>query len=171
MAEFGTDSLKANLTNPQREYLWEVLIPTPVGDGETTTFQIRAQSSQVPGRRNPEILIPYKQTAGVVVAGKLTYDHEWTCTFVEGEDKAVYDAIYSWQQNIVNDVTGIGVGDPLYKTDMYITLLTTAGGESLRLKLKGAWVKVLSPAELNYGGDDVVKYSVTFAFDTTEKMN
>ncbi len=171
MVEFGTDSLKANLTNPQRAYLWEVLIPAPVGSGSTETFQIRAQSSQVPGRTNNPITIPYKQTAGVVVAGKLSYDHTWTCTFIEGEDKRVYDAIYSWQQNIVNDVSGIGVGDPLYKTDVYILLLTTAGGESLRLKLKGAWVQSISPAELSYEGEDTIKYSITFAFDTTEKMN
>ena len=171
MAEFGTDSLKANLTNPQREYLWEVLIPTPVGDGSTETFQLRAQSSQVPGRSNPQIPIPYKQTAGVVVAGKLTYDHTWECTFVEGEDKKVYDAIYSWQQAIVNDIAGIGVGDPLYKTDMYILLQTTTGGDSLRLKLKGAWVQSLGMASLTYAGDNTIKYTVTFAFDTTEKMN
>ena len=171
MAEFGTDSLKANLTNPQREYLWEVLIPTPVGDGSTETFQIRAQSSQVPGRKNNPINIPYKQTAGVVVAGKLSYDHTWTCTFIEGEDKKVYDAIYSWQQALVNDISGIGVGDPFYKTDMYIILQTTAGGDSLRLKLKGAWVQSMDAAGLTYEGDNTIKYSVTFAFDTTEKMS
>jgi len=171
MANFGTDSLKANLTNPQREYLWEVLIPTPVGDGNTETFQVRAQSSQVPGRRNPKILIPYKQTGGVAVAGKLTYDHTWECTFIEGEDKKVYDALYSWQQSIVNDIAGVGVGDPLYKADMYITLQTTAGGDSLQLKLKGAWVEAVGPVALTYAGTDTVKYSVTFAFDRTEKMN
>jgi len=171
MAEFGTDSLKANLTNPQREYLWEVLIPTPIGAGSTETFQVRAQSSQVPGRKNSPIPIPYKQTAGVVVAGKLEYDHTWACTFVEGEDKKVYDAIYSWQQAIVNDLAGVGVGDPLYKTDMFIILQTTAGGTSLQLKLKGAWVQELGAASLSYDSTNVIKYSVTFAFDTTEKMN
>lgn len=171
MAEFGTDSLKANLTNPQREYLWEVLIPAPVGDGTTETFQIRAQSSQVPGRSNPHILVPYKQTAGVAYAGKLKYDHTWECTFIEGEDKKVYDALYSWQQAIVNDVAGVGVGDPLYKTDMYIILQTTAGGDSLKLKLKGAWVEAVAPASLTYSGEGEVRYTVTFVFDSTEKMN
>jgi hypothetical protein len=171
MPNFGTDSLKANLTNPQREYLWEVLIPTPIGDGQTETFQIRAQSSEIPGRSNTPITIPYKQTAGVVVAGKLTYTHSWACTFVEGEDKKVYDALYSWQQAIVNDVFGVGVGDPFYKTDMYITLQTTAGGTSTQFKLKGAWVSDIAAVPLTYEGTGVVKVSVTFAFDSTEKMS
>ena len=43
-----------------------------------------------PGSNNP-IDIPYKQTAGIEVAGKLKYDHTWTCTFVEGEDKKVFE--------------------------------------------------------------------------------
>lgn len=171
MANFGTDSLKANLTNPQREYLWEVLIPTPVGDGQTETFQIRAQSSQVPGRNNPPIKIPYKQTAGIVVAGKLQYDQSWTCTFIEGEDRKVYDALYSWQQAIVNDIAGIGIGDPFYKTDMYIILQSVAGGDTMRLKLKGAWVQAVGPVELTYAGQDAIRYNVTFAFDSTEKMS
>lgn len=171
MANFGTDSLKANLTNPQREYLWEVIIPTPIGDGNTETFQVRAQSSQIPGRRNTQIPIAYKQTAGVVVAGKLEYDHKWECTFIEGEDKKVYDALYSWQQKIVHDVAGVGVGDPLYKTDMYIVLQTTAGGDSLKLKLKGAWIEQVGQVALSYEADGTVKYPVTFAFDTTEKMS
>jgi hypothetical protein len=171
MAKFGTDSLKANLTNPQREYLWEVLVPTPVGEGQTETFQVRAQSSSVPGRSNPPIKIPYKQTAGIVVAGKLTYDQTWECTFVEGEDRKIYDAVYSWQQAIVNDVAGVGVGDPLYKTDVYIILQTTAGGNSLQLKLKGAWIQSIGNVALTYAGADTVKYTVTFAFDSTEKMS
>jgi hypothetical protein len=171
MSNFGTDSLKTNLTNPQREYLWEVLIPAPIGDGQTETFQIRAQSSQVPGRSNGAIKIPYKQTAGIVVAGKLTYSQSWTCEFIEGEDRKVYDALYSWQQAIVHDIAGVGVGDPLYKTDMYILLQTVGGQDSLRLKLKGAWVQSIADVALTYQGEGTVRYSVTFAFDSTEKMS
>ena len=104
MALMGQDSLKANLTNPARSYLWDVLVPVPVGDGDSTTYQVRAQSTQIPGRKNESIAIPYKQTAGVVVAGKLSYDHTWTCEFIEGEDKKVFDAVYSWQQKIVHDI-------------------------------------------------------------------
>jgi hypothetical protein len=54
---------------------------------------------------------------------------------------------------------------------MYILLQTTVGGDSLKLKLKGAWVQAVGPVALSYEGAETVKYTVTFAFDTLEKMN
>jgi len=168
MANMGIDSLKNNLTNPARTYLWDVLIPVPIGNGDTTTYTIRAQSSEIPSRSNKPIEIPYKQTAGVWVAGKLAYDHSWSCTFIEGEDKKVFDAIFSWQQLIVHNVAGIGVGDPLYKTDAYITLLKVTGDTFMKLKMKGAWVSNLDKTALSYSNEDTIKYGVTFTFDSVE---
>lgn len=171
MANFGVDSLKTNLTNPQREFLWEVMVPVPIGDGDSETYSIRAQSSQIPSRDNDPIAIPYKNTAGIVVAGKLKYSHTWQCTFIEGEDHKVFDAIESWQQDIVNNVTGIGLGDPLYKTDAYLVLQTTAGGTSKKFKLKGVWPQSLGEVSVSYESTNLVKYTVTFAFDSFEAQD
>ena len=164
----GIDSLKGNLTNPARTYLWQVIIPVPIKGG-STTYQLRAQSSQIPGRSNEEITIPYLQTAGIVVAGKLSYPHKWQCTFIEGEEKLIFDAIHDWQQAIVDDVFGVGVGDPSYKTDVYITLLTTQGDTFMALKIKGAWIQNNADVGLTYAsGDGTVKYAVTFTYDSWE---
>ena len=171
MAFMSVDSLKANLTNPQRTFNWELLIPVPIGGGDSNLFTIRAQSSQVPSRENSPINVPFKQTAGAVFAGKLTYTHTWECSFVEGEDHKIYDAIHDWQEDIVGENTGIGLGDPLYKTDAYITQLTTAGGNSLRLKLKGIWPQNIAVLPLSYENNTVAIYTVTFAFDSFEKAD
>ena len=169
MANMGVDNLKNNLTNPARTFLWDVLIPVPIGDGDSTTYQIRAQSSEIPARGNGVIKIDYKATAGIRVAGKINYgDNTWGCTFIEGEDKKVFDAIWSWQQKIVDNVAGIGVGDPFYKTDAYITLLKVDGSAFMKLKMKGAWVSDMGKTALSYATEDTVKYSVTFTFDSVE---
>ena len=170
MANMGVDNLKNNLTNPARTYLWEVLVPVPKGDGDSDTYTIRAQSAEIPGRSNGEILIPFKQTAGIKVAGKLKYDQQWAVTFIEGEDKKVFDAIQSWQQLLVNNVTGIGVGDPFYKSDVYLTTITTAGAVYMKIKLRGAWVQNIGKVALSYANDGTVSYGVTFAFDTWEEV-
>jgi len=171
MPTMGTDSLKANLTNPGRTYLWEVLVPVPIGTGASETFTIRAQSTEIPNRTNAQIKIPFKQTPGVVVAGKLEYSQTWKCTFIEGEDKKVLDALQSWQQKIVDNLTGIGVGDPLYKSDVYLTLITTAGAIYTKIKLKGAWVQAVDTVGLSYdAGDGTIKYSCTFSYDSWEDM-
>jgi hypothetical protein len=171
MTLMGLDSLKSNLTNPARTYLWEVLVPVPKGDGDSDTYTIRAQSAEIPGRSNGEIVIPFKQTAGIKVAGKLKYDQQFAVTFIEGEDKKVFEAVQSWQQLIVNNVTGIGVGDPFYKSDVYLTTITTAGATYMKIKLKGAWIQNIGKVAMSYATDGTVSYGVTFAFDTWEEVS
>jgi hypothetical protein len=168
MANMSTDALKANLSNPQMGYLWEIIIPTPIGDGDVETFQLRAQSTQIPSRDQGQIVIPYKQTAGVAVPGKLAYTHKWDCTFIEGEDKKVWDAIYSWMQLIVNGITGTGTGDSSIKTDIYLTELSRAGATTLKLKLKGCYVMAIGQVPLSYKEEGFVEYTVTFSFDSVE---
>lgn len=170
MANFGVDSLRANLNTPSRTFLWDVLIPIPIGNGDFSTYQIRAQSTQIPTVSAGTIEIPYKQTAGIIVSGKKKYDHTWACTFLEAEDHLTYDALYSWSQQIVHDVAGIGVGDPLYKTDIYIQLQNVDGTSGMKLKLKGAWLQTIGTVDLNYEDQNVVKYPATFQFDRFEQV-
>ena len=168
MPNLGIDSLKANLTNPARTYLWDLLIPVPIGNGVTETFQIRAQSTQIPSVSAGSIHIPYKQTAGVELVGKKVYTHEWACTFLEGEDHKTYDALYSWSQVLIHDVAGVGVGEPLYKTDVYVSLITVAGDTYMKFRLKGAWVQTVNAVDLAYNADGLITYNVAFRFDSFE---
>lgn len=167
--DFSADVLKNNLTNPQRTYLWEILIPSPVGGGDSQMFTVRAQSTEIPSISVGKILIPYKQTPGIVVAGKQEVDHTWEITIVEGEDHAVYDALYAWLSKIVDPITGVGVGDPLYRTDLILILQNTTGGDNLKIKIKSAYVQSISKAALSYESDGYLKYTVTFAFNNIEK--
>jgi len=171
MGIMGADTLKTTLTNPARSYLFDVLIPVPIGNGNTTTFQVKAQSSEIPERTNGVINVPYKQTAGIVFAGKLNYSHKWSCSFLEGEDKSIWNALSSWQQTIVDGVAGVGVGDPFYKTDCYLNLLRVDGTTFMSLKLKGAWVQSVGDVALSYGVESIITYNVTFAFDSIEDVS
>jgi len=171
MTTMNADALKNDLTNPQRTYMWEVLVPTPVGEGEAQDFLIRCQSTSIPERSVGTIVVPFKQSAGVVYPGKLTYTHTWDCTFIEGEDKKVFNAIYSWQQKIVHDRTNLGVGDFFVKTDIYLTLLSTQGEKTMRIKLVGAFPSVRGDVALNYDDEGNVLYPVTWSYDHWEEAD
>ena len=163
MSLMGQDSLKSNLSLPQRNYLFDVLIPVPVGDGDFNTLQVRARSAQVPSRSNEVITIPYKQTAGIVVAGKDHLEHTWTCQFMEAEDQRIWSAISTWQQTIFDNVAGISNGD--YQTDVYLNMGATSGQPTMNLKLKNAWISNYGPVALSYEQNGIVVYDVTFSYD------
>jgi len=168
MAEMGVNALKNNLTNPARTYLWEMIIPNPIGGGDSETLTLRCQSTNVPGRSFGEIKVPFKQSAGLKFPGKLTYSQIWACTFIEGEDKKIFDAIHAWNQSVINDYENIGEGDTEIKQDLYLTLLTTKGDEALKIKLVGCYPQEVGEVALNYETEDSIKYPVTFSFDRWE---
>ena len=161
----NTDSLKANLSNPQRAYNWEVVIPNPLDGGDAEAFTLRCQSASRPGRSVGTITIPYKQGPGFKIPGKLKYDQTWEVTVVEGEDAKMHEFLYKWQQRIINDASELGFGDAFIKRDIYLKLLTTEGQDALTIKLMGAFPENVPNTPLGMQGEEVVKYSVTFSFD------
>ena len=170
MPQMSTDQLRNNLTNPQRTYLWDVLIPNPVGGGDPDTISLRARSKSIPEASFGQILIPYKQSAGVVYPGKLSFPHDWDCTFIEGEDHAMFDIIYDWRQSIINDRTNIGTTDVAVKSDIYLKLLKTDGEESMKIRLVGCFPRVCPSVPLSYDDESELQYPVTWSYDRWEKV-
>ena len=170
MSDISADMLKNNLTNPARSYLWDVIIPAPIGGGDSTALQVRCQSTKIPGRSVGIISIPYKQTAGIQYHGKLTYSHTWDCTFVEGEDKKIFAAMYAWAQRVINDRTTVGSGDENIKADIYLSLITTKNSEWARFKMKGCFPSDLPQVDLTYTADGYIIYPITFQYDSWENV-
>ena len=162
MAEMSVNALKNNLTNPARDYLWEVIFASPLG-GDTNTLLLRARSSIIPGRSVGNIHIPFKQTGGVEYPGKLTFSHNWTCTFVEGEDAKMWKAFYDWAQKIINTETGIG--NFSIKTDIYLNLLNTDGSSRMKIKIVGAFIKEAADITFDYVSDKEINIATTWSYD------
>ena len=171
MANMSIDNLKNNLSNPARTYLWDVIIPRIVGEGDSDVLMLRCQSANIPGRSVGEILVPYKQSAGVKYPGKLTYPHTWDCTFIEGEDKKIFDAIYSWEQQIINDVTNVGIGDILIKSDIYLKMLSTKGENYMNIRLIGCYPQDVGDIAVSYDDEASVMYPVTWSYDRWEEYS
>lgn len=168
-AQMNVNSLSNNLLNPARIYLWEMIIPSPVG-GDSETMLIRCQSTTMPGRSVGEILIPYKQTAGIKYPGKLAYTHTIDFTFIEGEDRDIFKGLYDWCNAIIGDKTGISIGRTVIKTDIYINLLNTDGTTAMSIKLKGCYCQAVSDIPLSYNDEAPITFTGTFSYDSWEKV-
>lgn len=164
----GVDTVKTTLGNAARIFLWEILIPAPIGGGNSEVLTARCQSTKLPGRSFGDILIPFKQTAGFRVPGKLTYSHNWDLEFIEGEDKKVFDAINAWQEAVISSGDGTGGGDTAIKQDIYLSLQTTDGSAYSKIKLIGCYPKEVADVDLNFSTEEVIKFRVTFSYDRWE---
>lgn len=162
MPEMSVDSLKNNLTNPARNYLWEVLFANPKG-GDTTTLLLRCRSTSIPGVSVGKIHIPYKQSGGIEYPGKKTFSHTWSCVFVEGEDRAMWDAFYDWTQAIIDAETGLG--SLSIKTDIYLHLINTDGTVAKKIKMVGCYVESQDDVAISQSDEGEIEISITFSYD------
>jgi hypothetical protein len=171
MDTMGINTLKSNLTDVQRAYLWDIVIPSPIGSGDWAALQARCQATELPPRKTGVIKVPYKQTPGANYHGKLDVGQTWKCTFIEGLDKKVYDACYSWHELVVAVRNGISSGDQEIKTDVYVMMLDGNGNITTQVKLVGAYIEEIGQVTLDYENENPVRFDVTWRFDYHEKVS
>jgi hypothetical protein len=168
-AQMSVNSLQNNLLNPARLFMWEMIIPKPIG-GDSETMMLRCQSTTKPGRSVGEILIPYKQTAGIKYPGKLVYTHTIDFTFIEGEDREVFKGLYDWCNAVISDINGISQGQLSVKTDIYLNLLNTDGTTAESIKLKGCYCQGIGDTPLSYNDEGAMIFTGTFSYDSWVKV-
>jgi len=168
MSKMSADNLKYNLTNPAKTYLWEVTFSSPIGGGDAEVLELRCQSTVIPGRGVGEILVPYKNTPGIKYPGKPMVPHTWTCTFIEGTDRKVFDALNAWNQAIVDLRTGVGGLALNIKTDIYLRLLDPPGSVFQKIKLIGCYIQDVPDVPLAYEDEANIMYTCTFSYDYWE---
>lgn len=169
MSNMSVDNFKNNLTNPARQYLWEVLFTNPIGGGNAEVLELRCQTTALPGRSVGEILVPFKATAGIKFPGKLTMSHAWPVTFVEGTDKEVFNALYAWSQAVVNARTGLGGLDVLIKSNVYLRLMDAEGEVYMKIKLVGCYPQDVAEIPLDFETEAVIMRAATFSYDYWEE--
>ena len=171
MGNMSADNLKNNVSDYQRAYWWDIIIPNLIGGGDAGALEVRAQSTQVPGRSFGEILIPYKGSAGFKVPGKLVMSHVWPCVFVEGLDRKVFDAVLGWKQAVTDARTGKGGPDSVIKKDIYLRLTDGQGNVTNKIKLVGCYPQAVDDVPVAYDTEAVIMYNVTFSYDYWESNN
>lgn len=170
MPDLGLDSIKSNVTNPARVFLWEFEIPSPKGNADSTVWFIRAQSTSLPGKSFEDIDINFKGTGGFRVPGRERYDHNFPVTIIESEDRKGFDAIHSWMNDIRNNISGLGEGDGAVKTDAILKMISQKGETWLQIKMVGMYPKEVGNVELNYNASDAIRFPVVFAYDRWEEV-
>lgn len=128
------ETLMGNLTNPARGYMWEVICVGGIpGGGSVRSLQLRCMTADIPGRDVGKIHVPFRQTGGFNVAGRVKYDQSLPVSFIEGEDGQVFDALLNWQELTVADKRrsrpSLGDQQGGYKREVHLRLTQAVDGQ------------------------------------------
>jgi hypothetical protein len=165
----SAQSLKNNINDAARQYLWEMVIPNPIGGGDVDALRFRARTTVIPGASHGEIHLDYKSSQGINLPGRVRFPQKLACTFIESEDSAIWNAITEWRKKITDPIEGNCDGDVNIKSDIYLNLITQNDSEWLKLKVIGAYPSEIADATLDNDTDAVITFSVTFTYDAVVK--
>ena len=157
-------SFKSNIGNPLKAYLFDVVVPNPIGGGDADALRFRVQATSIPDKSVENIHIDYQGTAGSNYPGRERYTQEWNATFAEGQDLKVYAAAAQWFNEMK---TGDDISN---KTDLYLTLIGSNDANALRVKLIGVYLQKRGAVTLDVKSSNAVTFDLTFMFDEIQDL-
>jgi hypothetical protein len=169
MANFSISKNLANLPDIQRNYQFELWIPN-IADLNLDAFRVRCRSAVIPQRGNENIPVHFM---GMVqfYPGKPTFTNTFTANIEEFEDKVVAKSLYTWQQ-LIFDIETNGASLATKKSevvrDIMLKMYKYNGNDLSTITFFNAWPELVGDVNLEYTGNDSVKYPVTFRFDRWE---
>lgn len=168
MSIISSSNISSNLGTPARGYLWNIVIANPIGGGDADTLTYRCQSTIAPERSFNPIEVSFQQNAKLQYPGKLNYNYDWSCEFIESEDGAVISTFYNWAQTIINDNTSIGNEQQNIISDIYLQLLSVDNSIWGQYWLQNCWIKSLGQISFNYDNESIVRVPITFRYNKYE---
>lgn len=165
MPRFDIDSYRAQFQGGARQYLfyYKPSFPASVagaGDIDKLTFLVR--STTIPEQSMEEIPLNW-QGFDYKVPGKYTYS-DWTVTFNVDIDAKIQEVFYNWQRLIHDPTTNIYNLPSTVLADQQLELLDLQGTPLSKVKLIGAWPKVVGTVTLDYTSNDVAYFDLTFTY-------
>lgn len=159
----GLSDIQA-LPDPQLGYQFNLLIPNVPGQGSGRGLAVRCKATSIPGQ---EMEAAQVTLHGIELdyAGRVTYSHSQTATFLETRDFYSRNAIRQWFDFCRNIRNKTGNYALAYKAPVLIQLFDDTNSINKEIQLIGCWPKTLNDAALSAEASTPVEVEVTFSYD------
>lgn len=169
MPKLHIEGRQAGLRDPQRNFLWEIFIPD---FNNSEPLEQRVKSISIPGR-SVDPIETYFYGNKQVFTGRTSFPNSITITFEEGEDQKILQLLYEWFQTIYNtdfDSAAGGISNSVTRKDYAKQIILTMykyNGEQAgkRIMLINSFPQSLPDVTLDYSGNELIRYDVTFSYD------
>jgi hypothetical protein len=137
---------------PQRSYMWQIVLPSIKGGNAGAT----AELCQKVGLGN-----------GISMETNKTREGAFTMTFLATNSDPVLTYFQAWFGRIVDGKSNYNPKS-FYAFPVSILQQSTSGDKISEVVLKNAFPRQLSKSELDYEGERVVTWAVSFSVDRVE---
>lgn len=152
-----------SLPDMAQSWNFNLFFPTIPG-GSTSGVTYKCQTTTLPASNVETVKI---ELGGVAKqeAGRATYDHTFTATFLETVDYSAYMAFRAWRDFMRSWKNNTGSDSSAYKINLELDLFDNAGNVSKTIILVGAFVTALPEITFESTSSTIVNMGITFSFD------
>ena len=153
------------LSDPFRNYNYELIIHNVPGGGNSDLLKIRAVTLSIPGFMTEPIEEAYPGGHMIKHAGKGTYNREISIEFNEGQDLAIFTALNNWYDLIWDRETGAQGLATNYKTEASMRMLDSLKAPVKTARLEGVFIQSVDDLSMDAQGGEGVRIAATFSYD------
>ena len=173
MPSLTLESRCRHLSDPQRNFLWDVTILNfDYADGGSEDLTLRAKNISIPGR-SVESIETWFYGIKQKFAGRSAFSNQISIQFEETEDQRMLKSFYSWFQQIhnIDPMDNLGtlssaLSKKNYAKMMYLTMYKYNGEEcDKKIEFTNVYPESIGDVSLDYSDNSLIKFDCTLNYD------
>jgi|SRR5471030_1405652 len=152
-----------SIQDPAQSWNFDLFLPTIPGSSDTRDLTFKCQTTDMPGSTIDRVEVPLHGVQ-LIYAGRKTYSHSISATFLETSDWATREKFRRWH-TMRDWVNNSGMLASAYKVNSQVVVYNDIPAVTKTCSVTGMWPDVIAEVALNGAESGLVSLSITFAFD------
>ena len=154
-----------SLPDPLTSDLYEFVIGrVPGGSGDSNVLRIQCQQVTVPSKTIEPVNVDLHSNT-VVFAGRMTFSHDLSITFVENRKMDIFNILNGWAEFVRNKQTQLGNFKADYSTTAELYVYDQAGNVVNTFKFYGLWINTIPEYQFDSSAANLITAAATFQYD------
>ena len=159
-------SLQNVLSLPDAAQSWnyDLFLPTIPGSSNTRDLTYKCMTTDMPGAMLDKVDVPL-HGVNIVQAGRATFSHTLSATFMEAVDWSTRTAFVNWRESIQSWQNNTGSPSAAYKVNASVVVYDMVPSVVKTCQIYGLWPVSIAEVQLNGGETTLVQLTIEFSYD------
>jgi hypothetical protein len=152
------------VADPAQSWNFDLFLPTIPGSSDTRALTWKCMTTALPGFNLDRVVAPLHGME-LVYAGRKTFSHSFTSTFMEAADWSTRSQFYAWSELTRSWINNSGSFASAYKVNGDLVVYNDLPQVARTIRCVGMWPAEVSDVELDGSASNLVTLSITWSFD------
>lgn len=158
----------ASLADPLTSDLFELVFGNiPGGVGDKNKLRIQCQQISLPAKSIEPVQVDLHAHT-LMFAGRMTFSHDLSITFVEDNKMSIFNALNGWAEYTRNKRNQLGNYKADYSTTADLYVYDQTGLEIRKFQLHGLWISGVPEYQFDGSAANLITASASFQMDWWE---